>query len=214
MVTMRLSGGAKARRPLAAPKGAKTRPTSAKVREALFAVLGKRIEEARVLDLFAGSGALGLEAISRGAGSVVFVDNDADAVMAIRRNAVQVIEQKERFRIMPMPAIRALRALRGTFDIVLVDPPYERGSREELATLMQRGLVATDGVVVVEHRTGEDAPLPGSLKVLKSAKYGDTTLTFAAVRPARESVPEDRAAESALAPKSRQAPRREKSPRT
>jgi 16S rRNA (guanine966-N2)-methyltransferase len=213
MVTMRLSGGVKARRPLAAPKGAKTRPTSAKVREALFAVLGKRIEEARVLDLFAGSGALGLEAISRGAGSVVFVDNDADAVMAIRRNAVQVIEQKERFRIMPMPAVRALRALRGTFDIVLVDPPYERGAREELATLMQRGLVAADGVVVVEHRTGEDAPLPGSLKVLKSAKYGDTTLTFAAVRPARESVPEDRAAELPASSKSRQPARREKSRR-
>src|SRR5580693_5204327 len=101
MVIMRLSGGAKARRSLAAPKGAKTRPTSAKVREALFAVLGKRIEEARVLDLFAGSGALGLEAISRGAGSVVFVDNDADAVMAIRRNAVRVIEEKDSFRIMP-----------------------------------------------------------------------------------------------------------------
>jgi 16S rRNA (guanine966-N2)-methyltransferase len=99
-----------------------------------------------VLDLFAGSGALGLEAISRGAGSVVFVDNDANAVMAIRRNAVRVIEEKERFRIMPMPAIRALRVLRGTFDIVLVDPPYDRGAREELATLMQRGLVATDGV--------------------------------------------------------------------
>jgi 16S rRNA (guanine966-N2)-methyltransferase len=213
MVTMRLSGGAKARRPLAAPKGVRTRPTSAKVREALFGVLGKRIEEARVLDLFAGSGALGLEAMSRGAGSVVFVDNDADAVMAVRRNAVRVIEEKERFRIMPMPAIRALRVLRGTFDVVLIDPPYERGAREELATLMQRGLVATDGVVVVEHRTGEDAPLPGSLKVLKSAKYGDTTLTFAAVRPARESIPEDRAAEVAIAPKSRQPARRAKTRR-
>jgi 16S rRNA (guanine966-N2)-methyltransferase len=165
-----------------------------------------------VLDLFAGTGALGLEAMSRGAGSVVFVDNDADAVMAVRRNAVRVIEQKERFRIMPMPAVRALRVLRGTFDIVLVDPPYDRGAREELATLMQRGLVATDGVVVVEHRTGEDAPLPGSLKVVKSAKYGDTTLTFAAVRPARESVPEDRAAEIS-APKARQPARREKSRR-
>ncbi|HKW45561.1 MAG TPA: 16S rRNA (guanine(966)-N(2))-methyltransferase RsmD [Candidatus Eremiobacteraceae bacterium] len=210
---MRLSGGAKARRSLAAPKGAKTRPTSAKVREALFAVLGKRIEEARVLDLFAGSGALGLEAISRGAGSVVFVDSDADAVMAVRRNAVRVIDEKDRFRIMPMPAIRALRALRGTFDVVLVDPPYERGAREELATLMQRGLVAADGVVVVEHRSGEDPPLPGSLKVLKSAKYGDTALTFAAVRPARESVPEERAAEASPAPKSRQPARRQKSRR-
>jgi 16S rRNA (guanine966-N2)-methyltransferase len=211
MVAMRLSGGTGARRTLATPKGAKTRPTSAKVREALFAVLGKRVEDARVLDLFAGSGALGLEAMSRGAASVVFVDSDAAAVMTVRRNAVRVIGDKERFRIMPMPALRAVRALRGTFDVVLVDAPYDRGAREELAALMQRSLVAADGVVVVEHRSGEEAPLPGSLKVIKSTKYGDTTLTFAAVRPARESLPQELVAEASAFSKPRKPAHRQKS---
>src|SRR5438477_11046721 len=99
---MRLSGGARARQNVAAPRGRKTRPTAAKVREAMFAVLGKRIHGARVLDLFAGSGALGLEAMSRGAASVVFVDNDASAAFAVRRNALALIEDEDRWRILPM----------------------------------------------------------------------------------------------------------------
>ena len=147
---MRLSGGERSGQRLAAPRGAKTRPTPAKVREALFAVLGRRVEGARVLDLFAGSGALGFEAISRGAASVVFVDNDANAVMSIRRNAVRLIPDPERWRILPTTASRALRTLRGTFDVVLVDPPYQRGAAEELTLLMQRGLLAASGVAVVD----------------------------------------------------------------
>ncbi len=205
---MRLSGGTSARRVVAAPRGERTRPTSAKVREALFAVLGKRVQGARVLDLFAGSGALGLEAISRGAASAVFVESDASAVMTVRRNAVALIGDKERFRIMPMPAIRALRRLRGSFDVVLVDPPYDRGAKEELVALMQRALVSPDGVVVLEHRSGEDVRLPASLRILRSAKYGDTALTFAAVVPAGDSASQSENAASAS-----ESPQRARSPR-
>jgi 16S rRNA (guanine966-N2)-methyltransferase len=194
---MRLSGGERSGQRLAAPRGAKTRPTPAKVREALFAVLGKRIEGARVLDLFAGSGALGFEAISRGAASVVFVDNDANAVMSIRRNAVRLIADPERWRILPMTAARALRTLRGTFDVVLVDPPYQRGAAEELTLLMQRGLLVHSGVAVVEHPSSAQATLPASLSLLKQTKYGDTALTFAVVRSDGENVPEDRAQSAA-----------------
>ena len=190
---MRLSGGERCGQRLAAPRGAKTRPTPAKVREALFAVLGRRVEGARVLDLFAGSGALGFEAISRGAASVVFVDNDANAVMSIRRNAVRLIPDPERWRILPTTASRALRTLRGTFDVVLVDPPYQRGAAEELTLLMQRGLLAASGVAVVEHPSSAQAPLPASLSLLKQTRYGDTALTFAVVRSDGETVPEDRA---------------------
>src|SRR5579863_8184125 len=121
---MRLSGGERLGQRVTAPKGRRTRPTSSKVREALFTMLGKRIDGARVLDLFAGSGTLGFEAMSRGAGSVVFIDNDAAAVMSIRRNAVRLLDDPGRWRIMPMTASRALRTLRGSFDIVFVDPPY------------------------------------------------------------------------------------------
>jgi 16S rRNA (guanine966-N2)-methyltransferase len=183
---MRLSGGARARQGVTAPKGRKTRPTAAKVREAMFAVLGRRVHGARVLDLFAGSGALGLEAMSRGAASVVFVDNDASAAFAIRRNALKLIEDEDRWRILPMHAARALRSLRGTFDVVLIDPPYDRGAGEELSLLMQRGLLAADGIAVVEHRSKEALSLPTSMKLIKTSKYGDTSLTFAGVRSERE----------------------------
>jgi 16S rRNA (guanine966-N2)-methyltransferase len=179
---MRLSGGERTGQKLAAPKGKKTRPTSAKVREALFAVLGKRVDGARVLDLFAGSGALGFEAMSRGAGSVVFVDSDAGAVMSIRRNAVRLIPDPNRWRILPMNSARALRVLRGTFDVVLMDPPYQRGAADELATLMQRGLLSEKGVVVLEHPSASQAELPSSMRVIKQTKYGDTSLTFAVLR--------------------------------
>jgi 16S rRNA (guanine966-N2)-methyltransferase len=188
---MRLAGGSRARQTIIAPKGNRTRPTSAKVREALFAILSKRVQGARVLDLFAGSGALGLEAMSRGAASVVFVDNDASAVMTIRRNAVRLLQDGDNWRIMPMPAMRALRTLRGTFDVVLLDPPYDRGAADELRLLMQKALLAPDGIAVVEHPSGEKAALPESMRVWKKAKYGDTALTFAVVRGAGEAVRED-----------------------
>jgi len=190
---MRLSGGERAGQTLAAPKGKKTRPTSAKVREALFAVLGKRVENARVLDLFAGSGALGFEAMSRGAGSVVFVDSDAAAVMAIRRNAVRLLPNADCWRILPMTAMRALRTLRGTFDVVLIDPPYQRGAAEELTLIMQRGLLSERAVVVLEHPTITETKLPTSMRVLKRTKYGDTALTFAVVRSGDQTQPEEKA---------------------
>ncbi len=188
---MRLSGGERSGQRVAAPKGRKTRPTPARVREALFAVLGKRVEEARVLDLFAGSGALGFEAMSRGAGSVVFVDNDAAAVMSIRRNAVHLLQDPHRWRVVPMSAARALRMLRGTFDVVLVDPPYQRGATEELALIVQRGLLAQGGVVVWEHPSGAANQLPASMRIIKEAKYGDTSLTFATTRNDGRRQPEE-----------------------
>ena len=190
---MRLAGGSRARTTIAAPKGRKTRPTGAKVREAMFAILAKRVEGARVLDLFAGSGALGLEAMSRGAASVVFVENDANAVMTLRRNAVKVIPDGDRWRIMPMLAIRALRTLRGSFDIVLVDPPYERGALDELRLMMQKTLLKEDGIAVIEHESASKPALPDSLEVVKQTKYGDTSLTFVVARRGRPAAAESEA---------------------
>lgn len=187
---MRLSGGDRNRQTLHAPKGTKTRPTPAKVRAAIFDIIGERVNGARVLDLFAGSGALGFEAISRGAASAVFVDSDGAAAMAIRRNAVRLIPVSDRFRILPMHALRALRTLRGTFDLVFVDPPYERGATEELKFLLQRGLLAADGVIVIEHRSKTQPALPESLSVTKSSVYGDTTITIVRAKAgARASSP-------------------------
>lgn len=152
----------------------------------MYDILGERVAGARVLDLFAGSGALGLEAMSRGASSVVFVDNDAAAVMVIRRNAVRLIGDADRFRIMPMHAMRALRTLRGTFDVVIADPPYDRAATDELRLIMQRGLLTATGIVVVEHDSDAKVALPASLRSVKFAKYGDTALTFAMPYPTRD----------------------------
>ena len=168
----------------------------------MFGVLSDRVEGARVLDLFAGSGALGLEAMSRGAGSVVFVDNDANAVMTIRRNAVRIVPDGQRWRIMPMPAMRALRTLRGTFDLVLVDPPYDRGATDELRLMMQRGLLNPEGIVVIEHPSTTDPQLPVSLHIVKRAKYGDTALMFVAARGGGEAAAADERA-AARAPRAR-----------
>lgn len=113
---------------------------------------------------------------------MVFIDNDAAAVMSIRRNAVRLLDDPALWRIMPMHANRALRTLRGSFDIVLVDPPYARGATEELTLLMQRGLLADGGVVVWEHPSTAAPKLPASMRVVKEAAYGDTALTFAVMR--------------------------------
>jgi len=196
---MRLSGGERLGQRVTAPKGRRTRPTSSKVREALFTMLGKRIDGARVLDLFAGSGTLGFEAMSRGAGSVVFIDNDAAAVMSIRRNAVRLLDDPGRWRIMPMTASRALRTLRGSFDIVFVDPPYARPATEELTLLMQRGLLSEHGIVVWEHATASDVNVPASMRVVKEATYGSTSLTFAVIRGDGRAAPRERPPQPARA---------------
>jgi 16S rRNA G966 N2-methylase RsmD len=94
-----------------------------------------------------------------------------------------------------MHAARALRTLRGSFDVVIMDPPYDRGAAEELALLMQRGLLAADGIAVVEHRSSDPLPLPASMKVIKRSKYGDTSLTFAGVRSERELQTGERSAD-------------------
>ncbi|HEV2037966.1 MAG TPA: RsmD family RNA methyltransferase, partial [Candidatus Eremiobacteraceae bacterium] len=117
----------------------------------------------------------------------------------------RLIPDIDRWRILPMTASRALRTLRGTFDVVLMDPPYQRGAAEELTMLMQRGLLSENGVAVVEHPSGAQTQLPSSMRVLKQTKYGDTALTFAVVRGDGQSLPEEQAE---TASRSRTAPTR------
>ena len=175
----------------------------------MFAVLGDRVAGARVLDLFAGSGALGFEAMSRGAASVVFVENDATAVMAIRRNAVRLIDDGARWRVVAKDVARALRELRGSFDIVLIDPPYSRDADEELKFIMQRSLLTNDGLVVVEHRSGATPLLPKSFYQTKQGKYGDTVVTFARARRSAEWAKVDVALdEDAMPPHEPEPPKR------
>jgi 16S rRNA (guanine966-N2)-methyltransferase len=160
-------------RPLRAPRGTRTRPTADRVREALFSMLGD-VAGARVLDLYAGSGALAIEALSRGAASAVLVDRDPRAVAAIRRNLESVGAEAE---VRRQDALRFIAAHRGRFDLVLVDPPYDLASRIAVP-LAERlpAVLAEDAVVVTE--SDKRSPLELPLPVTREREYGDVRIAI------------------------------------
>jgi len=161
-----------------APKGHDTRPTSDRAREAAFNLIGP-VDGATVLDLFAGSGAMGLEALSRGAASAVFVESDREALRAIDRNLDKL--RLTGARVVPHEALRALAAETAAgrrYDLVLVDPPYEMFS--SLQTGLSRYLpavLADDGLVVVETAQREEPELP-QLHKRASRRYGRARITL------------------------------------
>ena len=167
-------------RRLQAPKGASTtRPTSDRVREAIFSMLGG-LEDARVLDLFAGTGALGIEALSRGAARAVFVERDAAALAVLRANlrALGLGEgEAEVRRAEALAALRSARAGAETYDLVLIDPPYRRAGEMggELSPALAP-LLSEQARVVVE--SDRRAPLELPWEIEKERRYGDTTITI------------------------------------
>ena len=148
---MRITGGAFARRTIDAPRGDRTRPTTDRVREALFSALGSRtaLSGARVLDLFAGSGALGLEALSRGAAHATFVEQHAPTLAVARRNVAALgVEAQATF--VRADALAYLGRAPGAFDLVLADPPYGLAALAALPDTA-RPLLAPGGLLVLEH---------------------------------------------------------------
>jgi 16S rRNA (guanine966-N2)-methyltransferase len=174
---VRVIAGSRKGHQLAAPRGLDTRPTSDRVRENIFNLVGP-VEGARVLDLYAGSGALGIEALSRGATSAVFVERDPDAVRTIERNLDKL--RLTGARVVHGDALRAIaqEAIAGAkYDLVLVDPPY--GMLTEIQPRLARhlpSLVAADGVLVMETDSRTEPELP--LAVRTSRKYGQTRVTI------------------------------------
>jgi 16S rRNA (guanine966-N2)-methyltransferase len=156
-----------------APKGRDTRPTSDRVREAAFAILGS-VEGARVLDLFAGSGALGLEALSRGAACAVFVESDAAAIATIERNLEKL--RLEGATVVRSDVLRHIERTAERYDVIFVDPPYEmvESLRMRLAEQLRR-VVVGGGAVVFETAAGDQPELP--LPVRTSRRHGSTQLT-------------------------------------
>ncbi|MBI5482414.1 MAG: 16S rRNA (guanine(966)-N(2))-methyltransferase RsmD [Deltaproteobacteria bacterium] len=175
-----ISGEARGRR-LRAPRGAATRPTADRVREALFNILGSA-EGLAVLDLFAGTGALALEALSRGAAQAVLVDHAEAAVRVIRAN-VATLGYHDRARVLRSDVLRALRLLgkQGLrFDLIFVDPPYDGpAALATLACLGDGSLLAPCALVVVEHDS-RNRPLEqqGVLRLSQRRKYGQTEVSF------------------------------------
>ncbi len=178
---MRVIAGRYGGRRLTAPKGRTTRPTSERVREALFAMLGD-IEGTRVLDLFAGSGALGIEALSRGARQAVFVERDRGAIEAIEANTATLGlggEQALIRREDVASALQGARERKETYDLLLIDPPY--GRAPELGPRLVAalgGVLAPKGRVVLESDRRTPLQLGLGMACEKERRYGDTTIAI------------------------------------
>ncbi len=174
---VRVTGGDLRGFQLAEGGGARLRPTSARVREAIFNILAERTQGAAVLDLFAGTGALGIEALSRGASSAVFVESHRPAARAIVQSLARagLSEQGSVVRG-ALPA--ALQSLEGAFEVVFADPPYDSEEAEAtLAAIAPR--LAAGGLVVYEHRSRYNPPeRPLGLALTQRRVYGDTAVAF------------------------------------
>jgi len=179
---MRITAGAERGRKLRAPRGATTRPTGAKVREAIFNILGP-LSPNPVLDLFAGTGALGIEALSRGASHATFVERDPRALSALHRN-LREFNLTDRARVLDNKVAVALRRLSDEkgkkFSCVFVDPPYAAGEVEDVLATLSGGKILDNGaIVIVEHDRHNMPPeRAGTLEMVDRRFYGDTGLSF------------------------------------
>lgn len=178
---MRIIGGQARGRTIVAPPGEKTRPTLDYVRESLFNIIRWDVMDARVLDLFAGSGALSLESVSRGAKNAVLVDMDRDACDAIKKN-IAASRMAEKFRLIPRDykaAVEQLAREGETFDLVFLDPPYKLENTGEIcAELYDKGLLAHAFLIVVEHRRGLAPLVDERFEAFDTRSYRDTQITL------------------------------------
>lgn len=167
---------------LRAPRGAAVRPTADRVKESLFSILADRVQGASVLDLFAGSGALGIECLSRGAERAVFVDRGRGSLEAVRDNVNRAgfADQAELVRGDALAAVRSLGEAGRTFDIVFADPPYEAGmAARVVAAVAGADIVRPGGWLVVEHSVREEIPAAvENLRAVRTRVYGDTVVTI------------------------------------
>jgi 16S rRNA (guanine966-N2)-methyltransferase len=178
---VRITGGEFRGRGLAVPPGA--RPTEGRVREALFSIWSDRIENARVLDLFAGSGVVGLEALGRGALAVLAVDEGLRAVKTLEANAGKLGERLLQIRRLTLPAGLARLADEGPFDLVYADPPYNFDGYGELLEAVA-SLLAPDGEIAVEHSSRREMLIEvGPLTRVDVRKYGESAISFYRLGP-------------------------------
>jgi 16S rRNA (guanine966-N2)-methyltransferase len=179
---MRIIGGAAKGRRLLAPKGRAVRPTADRVKEALFNILPRDLSGMKVLDLFAGTGNLSIEALSRGAAQAVLIDSSARSAAAIRENLRRLgLERQSEVWLAPVSrGLRSLARRQETFDYIFLDPPYDQDlAGRALAGVAQCGLLRASGVLVIEHSTREKVDAGyGSLQLHDQRRYGDTLLSF------------------------------------
>ena len=173
-----ITGSARGRR-LKELEGMETRPTTDRVKEGLFSALQFDIEGRRVLDLFAGTGQLGIECLSRGAASAVFVDRRADAVKLIREN-LRLTEREDRARVVAGDSREYLKSIREPFDIIFLDPPYAAGLLEPaIAHIAKFDILAPHGIIAAEHPADRVLPaLAPPYRLHRTYRYGKIALTL------------------------------------
>ncbi|MCL2189015.1 MAG: 16S rRNA (guanine(966)-N(2))-methyltransferase RsmD [Defluviitaleaceae bacterium] len=177
---MRIISGTARRMLLTAPTGLHTRPTSDRAKEGLFNILGTQVRDARFLDIFCGSGAIGIEALSRGAGECVFIDNAKPAIDAVQRN-LTAARLGDNAEIMHMNAKTALEklALQGrAFDIIFLDPPYGASFDEILHLLVESALLSADGLLILEMDAKSPVPQIAGLTLARQRDYGRARFLF------------------------------------
>ena len=187
---MRIISGEAKGRTLFAPPGSQTRPTADRIRGSLFNIIGSRVMDARVLDLFGGTGALALEALSRGAESAVIADNSRSAQQAIDRNARSVLKSDFDFRaqILRSDYRSAIDAVKGrVFDLVFLDPPYRmvEAYGEALSRLYAAEMLAPGCLIVMEREKSAQIPLPEPFNVIDTRLYSDTAVDFVEIGAAQ-----------------------------
>jgi 16S rRNA (guanine966-N2)-methyltransferase len=185
---MRITGGTLRSRQLQAPRGQSTRPTSDRVREALFGILASAgaVSGARVLDLYAGTGALALEALSRGAAHATLVESSREALAVLRSNVSALGQQDQTLVLAGDVRSHLPRIVRaGPFDLVLADPPWSlvgeggpHAPQSVLDSLARAGALADGALVVLEHAARSPPPDIDALTRGETRRYGDTALTF------------------------------------
>lgn len=179
---MRVISGSARGRPLKAVPGTGTRPTTDKVKEALFSMIGPYFDGGAALDLFAGTGGLGIEALSRGMERAIFVDMDVKSIDVVRHNlqAAGLSDMAEVYRNDAFRALKALAKREVAFDLVFLDPPYRlKIIGDLLESLQELGLLRDQAVVVIEHDAKDRHEVPvGRLQPRRRADYGDTAITL------------------------------------
>ncbi len=175
---LRIQGGVHRSRQLFTPPGQGTRPTRAMVREAVFSMLMGEVEDSRVLDLFAGSGAMGLEAISRGARLCVFCDNNQEAIACICKN-IDLLKEKAKTAVLAsnwQVALHKLAEEEHRFNLIFLDPPYKMEAETIVKALGENNLLAENGTLILE--TDKDAGFtsPQGFEIFKERRYGETML--------------------------------------
>ena len=179
-MTLRITGGELRGRRLKSARGGGLRPTSEKVRGAIFSIIGRdAVEGARVLDIYAGTGALGIEALSRGAAWADFVESNGGRCREIRERLLE-LGLDDRSRVHAGKALRVLGTLSTAYDLVFADPPYDLDEWKSAMDLLDtRGLMSEGGQVVAEHRGGKNlTEAYGSLRLTTSRRYGDTAVSI------------------------------------